>query len=254
MFPLPALPYGYDALEPVLSEVTMRTHHDKHHARYVEVVNALVAGETEAGSLEDLIGLAAMAPDRKLFNNAAQAWNHAYFWECMSPESSQPTPGLTAAIENCFGDLASLRRRFIDEGASHFGSGWVWLGAEDNRLSVFSTHDADTVVTRDLTPLLVCDVWEHAYYLDHKNDRAAYLSAWWDRLVNWTFAASQFASQGGSGQPWRYPSPERKPAPMVTDQAAYELALEEAIAFMDHPPRPGTLDVAQSRLGEDVYI
>lgn len=238
MFVLPALPYRYSALEPVLSEATMRTHHDK-HARYVNVVNALVARDAETGSLEELIGLAAMAPDRNLFNNAAQAWNHAFFWNCMTPQLSAPGPMIAAAIVRTFGDLATLRQAFLDEGASHFGSGWVWLAAEDTRLSVFVTHDADTVVTRDLTPLLVCDLWEHAYYLDHKNDRTAFLMSWWDRLANWTFADAQFATQVRGGQAWRYPVPERH-APMVVDQTAYEVALEEAVAFMDHPPPPGT--------------
>jgi Fe-Mn family superoxide dismutase len=243
MIELPDLPYGYDALEPTISRATMHLHHDKHHAKYVDTVNAL-AGEQQLGemSLEDLIQQAAMSPDRKLFNNAAQAWNHAFFWACMAPAQSPPSAALAAAIRAAFGDGAGLRKRFIEVGAAHFGSGWVWLAAEDSRLSVFSTHDAETVVTRDLTPLLVCDVWEHAYYLDHQNDRVAYLGAWWDRVANWAFADAQFAAENGGPPAWRHPAKVVADGPPIADHTAYELALQEAVEFMEHPLKPDSPD------------
>jgi Fe-Mn family superoxide dismutase len=212
MIRLPDLPYAYDALAPVLSEATLRTHHDKHHEKYVDVVNALTAkDDAEPRSLESLIRHAAPARDRKLFNNAAQAWNHGFFWACMTPGPSSPAGAVADAIRHMFGSLESLREAFLKEGADHFGSGWVWLAANDGRLSVFATHDADTAVTRDLTPLLVCDLWEHAYYLDHRNDRGAYLAGWWDRLANWTFAEAQFAADAAGAPGWRYPGREDPP-------------------------------------------
>ena len=237
MIPLPDLSYPYDALEPVLSEAAMRLHHDKHHARYVAVVNDLTAGRRHHPSpLEDMVRQAALAGDPRLFNNAAQAWNHAFFWECMTPRYEPPRGPLAAAVAAQFGGLEGLRRAFIAEGVAHFGSGWVWLAAEDDRLSVFSTHDADTVVTRDLRPLLVCDLWEHAYYLDHLNDRAGFLAAWWDRLANWTFAGEQFAA--GRGSAWRHPAPRDPQVAAIDDEPAFQQALHEATHLLDHPPEP----------------
>jgi Fe-Mn family superoxide dismutase len=212
MIQLPPLPYDYTALEPVMSETTLRTHHDKHHARYVEVANSLASEAGVAGQpLEEIIRNAALLQDRRLFNNAAQAWNHAFFWNAMAPRPKPPSGALAKAIEASFGGRDELRRIFLAEGAGHFGSGWVWLAAEGGRLSVFSTHDADSPVTRSVTPLLVCDVWEHAYYLDHKNDRAAFLGAWWDLLANWEFAEAQFAADAGLQPAWAYPSDAQEP-------------------------------------------
>ncbi|MDP3658626.1 superoxide dismutase [Phenylobacterium sp.] len=207
MFVLPPLPYAYDALAPILGEPTLRTHHDKHHARYVEVTNTLL---TEAGakprSLEQVIRDAAAKGERKLFNNAAQAWNHAFFWECMTPTFVAPSGGLAQAIEKSFGGMDGLKAKFVDEGFNHFASGWAWLVAEKGELSVISTHDADTALTRDgVTPILVCDVWENAYYLDYKNDRKAFLEQWWAKLINWRFAEAQFAAADGQGEAYRYP-------------------------------------------------
>ena len=213
MFALPDLPYGYDALAPVISDQTMRLHHDKHHAAYVKTTNELMdkAGKS-AASLEAVIEEAAKASERKLFNNAAQAWNHAFFWEAMSPQRSQPDGALKAAIEKVFGDLAGLKTAFVTAGADQFGSGWAWLVSDaQGALRVLSTHDADGFVSQgNLTPLIICDVWEHAYYLDHKNDRKAYLEAWFDALPNWSFAAAQLAAAAGSGEAWRYPAPRRQ--------------------------------------------
>jgi Fe-Mn family superoxide dismutase len=208
MFSLPDLPYAYDALEPVISDRTMRFHHDKHHAAYVRTTNDLLerTGETPR-SLEDVVRGARGAGDKKLFNNAAQAWNHAFFWQCMTGDAAPPSGELAAGIAGAFGDLRGLKQRFVDEGASHFGSGWVWLIADRaGELQVRSTHDADdTVIEPGLTPLLVCDLWEHAYYLDHQNDRKGFLEAWFDNLPNWAFAASQYAASRGQGEMWRFP-------------------------------------------------
>jgi Fe-Mn family superoxide dismutase len=241
MIQLPPLPYAHDALEPVLSETTLRTHHGKHHARYVEVTNTLAdkAG-LAALPVEDLIRQAAMSPDRKLFNNAAQAWNHAFFWNAMAPSNRPPAGPLAEAIVAAFGGLDELRARFLEEGAGHFGSGWVWLAAEGGRLGVFSTHDADTVVTRSVTPLLVCDLWEHAYYLDHKNDRAGFLGQWWDRLANWDFAEMQFAADAGRGAAWTYPLEAETYVPPIHNHGAFERALEEAGILLHDEPEAGT--------------
>jgi Fe-Mn family superoxide dismutase len=190
MFILPELPYAYDALEPAMSAETLRLHHDKHHAKYVETTNSLVEGSSE--SLEDVVRRAS----GKLFNNAAQAWNHAFFWEAMSPTPGKPIPEVDADV----------RKRFIEEGVNHFASGWVWLAKGPDGLEVLSTHDGDNLLKRtELTPLLVCDLWEHAYYVDYRNDRKAFLEAWFDKLANWEFAARQLE------KPWRYPAPQAQP-------------------------------------------
>ena len=213
MFVLPDLPYDYDALEPVISDRTLHLHYDKHHAAYVKTTNELLqkAGKT-ADSLEAAIADSAKASERKLFNNAAQAWNHAFFWAAMSPGRGQPAGDLKAAIDKTFGGLAGLKTAFVTGGVDQFGSGWVWLVSDaEGVLRVLSTHDADDFVSLSkLTPLTVCDVWEHAYYLDHQNDRKAYLEAWFDALPNWAFAAGQLAAATGSGQAWRYPAPRRQ--------------------------------------------
>lgn len=205
MIELPELPYPYDALEPVVSAATLHVHHDKHHARYVTVTNELVSGSPlEAASLENVI--AAAGNDRKLFNNAAQSWNHGFFWACMTSRQRAPSGQLQGAIDNSFGSIDALRSAFLGEGLAHFGSGWVWLVARGEALQVVSTHDAATFVADPaMTPLLVCDLWEHAYYLDHQNDRGAFLAGWWDRLSNWSLAEQQFSAARGEGPTWTYP-------------------------------------------------
>lgn len=210
MFILPDLPYGPDALSPVISAETLRFHHGKHHRTYVETLNRLLeeAGEDPA-SLEDLVRAAA-GDDRKtgLFNNAAQAWNHGLFWDSMTARPSRPTDDLAQVIAAAFGNLGSLRATFVKAGAEHFGSGWVWLLARDDRLTVSTTHDAaNPLTTAGIVPLLVCDLWEHAYYLDHQNDRKGFLGAWFDALANWDLAASQYAAARGRGPVWTYPKP-----------------------------------------------
>jgi Fe-Mn family superoxide dismutase len=211
MFSLPDLPYAYEALEPTMSANTLHYHHDKHHAAYVRTLNELLekAGESP-GSLEDVIREAANGGGKaKLFNNAAQAWNHAFFWLSMSPTAGKPGGELAQAIEAAFGDLNKLGETFVEKGVARFGSGWAWLVSDrSGKLSVETTHDAKDMVTEAATtPLLVCDVWEHAYYLDYQNDRKKFLTSWFDTLPDWGFAASQYAAAKGDGQAWSYPAP-----------------------------------------------
>ena len=214
MFKLPDLPYAYDALSPVIGETTMRTHHDKHHAKYVETVNQIL-GETNArpASLEDVVREPVSGGHTKLVNNAGQAWNHAFFWEAMSPKAGAPTGDLAAAIKQMFGDLEALAAAFVKSGVGHFGSGWIWLAARGDALSVVTTHDGATLLGDPAaTPILVCDLWEHAYYLDYKNDREAFLRAWFAELANWRFAEAQFTAATGSGEGYHYPAPMAKSA------------------------------------------
>ncbi|QUD86270.1 superoxide dismutase [Phenylobacterium montanum] len=211
MFSLPDLPYAYDALQPVLSETTMRTHHDKHHARYVNVTNEIL-GDAAVGALEDVVRKAVAEGQKKLINNAGQAWNHALFWESMTPGGQAPGGDLAAAIDADFGGLEALKAKFVAEGNGHFGSGWVWLIAKGGKLSVETTHDGATALELGGTALLVCDLWEHAYYLDHKNDREGFLKAWFDRLANWRFADTQFAAAKADGAGWTYPAATAKAA------------------------------------------
>lgn len=211
MFELTPLPYAYDALEPVISAATLRVHHDKHHAKYVDTLNELLAkAGTSPESLEAVVRDAAGKADaRKLFNNAAQAWNHAFFWACMSPDASAPEAALADAIARDFGGIEALKAAFVKEGAEHFASGWVWLASDGSRLQVLSTHDADDLLThRGLTPLLVCDLWEHAYYLDYKQDRKGFLEAWFDAMPDWSLAGRQLAAAADRGEAWKHPAPK----------------------------------------------
>ena len=215
MYVLPELPYAHDALEPTVSADTLRTHHGKHHKAYVDKTNELAAKAGLTGRpLEAVVREARRLGDQKLFNNAGQAWNHAFFWHCMTPDQQPPSGELAAAIEQAFGGLAGLKEAFLAEGVNHFASGWAWLVAGPDGLKVTSYHDADTpIVHEDGVPLLVCDVWEHAYYLDYKNDRKGFLDRWFDQAANWAFAEAQFAAANGRGDIFRYPEPERDAAP-----------------------------------------
>jgi Fe-Mn family superoxide dismutase len=208
VFELPALPYAYEALEPVISGKTMHFHHDKHHKTYVDTVNTLLK-DAKPDSLENVIREAKASGNTKLFNNSAQAWNHAFFWNSMAPGAAKPADELAAAIEGAFGDLAALKQKFVEAGVGQFGSGWAWLTADKaGKLQIVTTHDAGLPgEDGGSIPILVCDVWEHAYYLDHQNDRKGFLEAWFDALPNWSFAAKQFAAAKGQGEAWRYPAP-----------------------------------------------
>ena len=189
-FELPALPYAMDALEPRISRETLEYHYGKHHLGYVEKLNGLIEGSGQHATLDELVKTSTGA----IFNNAAQAWNHGFYWQCMAPEGRDggPTGPLLNAINSTFGSLDQLRLLFRKHAVEKFGSGWTWLArTRDGLLVVRNTPDADTPLRTGDTPLLTCDVWEHAYYIDWRNDRASYVDAFWG-LVNWRFAEKNF--------------------------------------------------------------
>ena len=197
-FTLPELPYGENALEPVISARTLSFHHGKHHAGYVAKLNELVEGSPYVGRpLDEVVTRAAKDPTAKaIFNNAAQAWNHDFYWRSMRPKGGG-TPGSTlrAAIERDIGGLTEFNKAFAKAAAGEFGSGWAWLVVgKDGKLKIATTDDADTPIVRGERPLLTIDVWEHAYYLDYQNRRPDYIAAWLDKLINWEFAAKNFGS------------------------------------------------------------
>ncbi len=188
---LPPLPYPENALEPALSSRTLALHHGKHHRGYVDNVNRLVTGTPFAGlALETLVRQTAGAAEHaQLFNNAAQAWNHAFYWRSLRPASDGIVPpALKARIDSSFGSVDALKRELAAAATAQFGSGWAWLAMDGSRLRVLATSNADSPLTHDLRPLLTIDVWEHAYYLDYQNRRAEYVNAVLERLINWDFA------------------------------------------------------------------
>jgi Fe-Mn family superoxide dismutase len=191
-FPLPPLPYSDDALAPVISSTTMGFHYGKHHRAYVDNLNRLIAGSDLAGkSLEDVVKATTGDPDRvAIFNNAAQDWNHIFYWNSMRPNGGgAPTGPIAERIKDSFGDYAKFRQEFAAAAVGQFGSGWAWLVQEpDKKLNVVKTGNADTPMAQGTNCLLTCDVWEHAYYLDYQNRRPDYVNAWLDKLVNWDFA------------------------------------------------------------------
>ena len=195
-FTLSKLPYEDNALEPVISARTLSFHHGKHHAGYVAKLNELVEGSPYAGRpLEEVVKRAAADPaSRLVFNNAAQAWNHDFYWRSMRPTGGgAPGGALRDAIRRDFGGLTEFGAAFAKAAAGEFGSGWAWLVAgKDAKLKIAATDDADTPMVRGETPLLTIDVWEHAYYLDYQNRRPDYIAAWLDKVVNWDFAERNF--------------------------------------------------------------
>ena len=191
-FELPSLPYAKSALAPHISEETLDFHHGKHHKTYVDNLNNLVPGtEYESKSLEEIIKVSSGG----IFNNAAQVWNHTFYWHCLSPNGGgEPTGELADAINETFGSFENFREEFTKTLVTTFGSGWGWLvKTNDGRLELASTIGAGNPMTEGKTPLLTCDVWEHAYYVDYRNARPAYLKAFWE-LVNWEYVAEQFAN------------------------------------------------------------
>ena len=195
---LPPLPFSAEALAPVISAATLEAHHGKHHRAYVDKVNALIAGTRYEGKTLDAIvrDSAADPASKTLFNNAAQAWNHARYWESLSPPGVSPAAALSsrfaARIDDDFGSLAGLHDALVKLGAAHFGSGWVWLVWKGGKLDVVDTHDAGTPLTQNTPTLLTVDVWEHAYYLDYKNERPKHLEAVVERALNWAGASARF--------------------------------------------------------------
>ncbi|MFZ0890378.1 MAG: superoxide dismutase [Candidatus Binataceae bacterium] len=188
-FKLPELPYPKDALAPYISAETLEFHHGKHHAAYVKKLNELIANTRFASmELDEIIKSAGPGPT---FNSAAQHWNHSFYWLCMKPKAAaKPTGAIADAIDRAFGGFDQFKAKFSDASNTLFGSGWAWLVQKrDGSLAIVQTHDAENPLTRDEKPLLTCDVWEHAYYIDYRNARPSYVEAFWN-LVNWEFAAS----------------------------------------------------------------
>ncbi len=195
-FALPPLPYSEDALAPVISANTLRVHHDKHHKAYITKVNELVSGtEFEGQTLEQIIFAVSGRSDKvELFNNAAQAWNHGFYWRSMSPNGGgKPAAKLAAMVDAAFGGIDTFKQQFADAAVKQFGSGWAWLVRDAHALKIVKTSNADLPLTKGQTPLLVIDVWEHAYYLDYQNRRPDYVQAVIDKLLNWEFAAENLA-------------------------------------------------------------
>lgn len=184
---LPPLPYPMDGLMPHISKETLEYHYGKHHNAYVTNLNKLIAGtEFENASLEDII----KKSKDGIFNNAAQVWNHTFYWHCLSPQGGgEPTGKLADAITSNFGSFAAFKEKFTQTAIATFGSGWAWLVQDSaGALSIISTSNAGTPMTSGLTALVTCDVWEHAYYIDYRNVRPDYLNAFW-ALINWDFVA-----------------------------------------------------------------
>jgi Fe-Mn family superoxide dismutase len=193
---LPPLPYPEDALAPVISANTLSFHYGKHHKAYITKVNELISNtEFEGRPLERIVMATSGRPDRvELFNNAAQAWNHDFYWHSLKPKGGgKPTGELAAKIDEAFGSLSAFKRQFADAAVKQFGSGWAWLAADGHTLKIMKTANAELPLTAGLTPLLAIDVWEHAYYLDYQNRRPDHVQAVIDRLLNWDFAAENLA-------------------------------------------------------------
>lgn len=190
------LPYSIDALEPHVSAQTLQYHYGKHHRGYVDKLNVAIAGtELDDQSLEQIVQQAHATSNQAVFNNAAQVWNHAFLWNSMSPDGGGEAEGkLAEAIDKRYGSLQEFCDQFRAAALGQFGSGWAWLVRTESGLDIVTTGNADTPLTHDVTPLLTLDVWEHAYYLDYQNQRDAYVDAFLNNLINWEFAAKNFAS------------------------------------------------------------
>lgn len=189
---LPPLPYEMDALQPHISRETLEYHYGKHHKAYVDNLNKLIPNTEYADkSLEEII----LSADGPIFNNAAQVWNHTFYWHCMKPNGGgEPKGALLAAIEKTFGSFDAFKEMFTKTAVGTFGSGWGWLvKREDGNLAIVSTSNAQTPMTSQQTALLTCDVWEHAYYIDYRNARPTYVDHFWN-LVNWDFVAKNFSA------------------------------------------------------------
>jgi len=192
-FVIPPLPYPKDALRPVISAMALDVHYEKHHKGYLQKLRELIEGTPqERSSLEELV----RNSDGEVFENAAQVWNHTFFWRCMSPKGGgAPSQKLLDLVEASFGSVEKFRSDFSAAAMKRFGSGWIWLVRdEDDRLRIHSSPNADNPLREQLVPLLTLDVWEHAYYLDHRNERARYVDGFLTRLLDWDFVAHNLAA------------------------------------------------------------
>jgi len=190
-FQLPELPYSKEALSPQISPETIDYHYGKHHQAYVDNLNRLTEGtESENKTLEEIM----LGSEGGLFNNAAQVWNHSFYWQCLNPGGGgAPSSEVAEVLDAAFGSFDAFKEQFTTAAVTHFGSGWAWLvRGPDGTLSITSTGNADCPILGGATPLLTCDVWEHAYYIDYRNARPKYVEAFWN-LVNWDFVAENLA-------------------------------------------------------------
>ena len=199
-FQLPDLPYARDALAPHMSAETLDFHHGKHHKAYVTKTNELLQTEAElsGASLAQVIREAHRAGNAKLFNNSAQLWNHSFFWQCLAPARGQKPEGkLEHLINDAFGNVEAMLQKLQEEAVNHFASGWAWLVLDRGSLRITSLHDADTPVAHDgMVPLFTLDVWEHAYYIDYRNERPKFASTVLSNIVNWDFVAENLDGRG----------------------------------------------------------
>ena len=199
-FKLAPLPWDESALEPVISARTISFHYGKHHKAYVDMLNTLVEGTKYADmKLEEIVratGDAADAKEKKIFNNAAQVWNHDFYWRSLAPNAGEPSGKLASAIARDFGQVSTLAAQLIDAGKNQFGSGWAWLVSKDGKLSIEATSNAMTPMAKGVNCLLTVDVWEHAYYLDYQNARPKYLETLLPKLLDWNFAARNLEREG----------------------------------------------------------
>ena len=201
-FELIPLPYDSEALAPAISAETLSFHHGKHHKAYIDKTNAAIEGTDLAGADLETVIAKARGSNQGLFNNAAQSWNHGFYWHSLAPKPGRPAGELLRWIETAFGSVEVLEKELAARGAAHFSNGWVWLASKDGSLSIEETHDGDTLADRDALPLLTIDLWEHAYYLDHQNLRPKYLEQVIAKHLNWDFAAENLARASA----WKYPA------------------------------------------------
>ncbi len=198
-FELPPLPFDKSALEPHMSAETFDYHHGKHHKAYVDKVNGWIDEKGLAGlSLVEVIKKAKDTADKGLFNNAAQIWNHTFFWNCLAPAGQKPSGKLASLIEESFGSTDELLKKLAAEAVGHFASGWAWLVLDGDKLVITSYHDADSPVVHGVKPLLTLDVWEHAYYIDYRNARPKFAETVLGNIVNWDFVAQNLDGEGVS--------------------------------------------------------
>jgi superoxide dismutase, Fe-Mn family len=199
-FQLPDLPYAKDALAPHMSAETLEFHHGKHHKAYVTKTNELLEKEASlsGASLIEVVRGAKSSANAKLFNNSAQLWNHSFFWQCLAPaQGRQPDGRLAQMISDEFGGTETLLQKLQEEAVNHFASGWAWLVLDRDKLRITSLHDADTPLVHDgMVPLFTLDVWEHAYYIDYRNERPKFASAVLSNIVNWDFVAQNLDGNG----------------------------------------------------------
>lgn len=198
-FQLPDLPFSKDALAPHMSAETLEFHHGKHHATYVKKTNEMIEGKGDlsGASLVDVVRKAGTSGDKKLFNNSAQLWNHSFFWQCLSPDKQQPSGKLAQLIDDGFGGIEPMLQKLGDEAVNHFSNGWAWLLLDRDQLKITSLHDADTPLVHDgMVPLFTLDVWEHAYYIDYRNERPKFVTSVLSNIVNWDFVAQNLDGKG----------------------------------------------------------